>query len=322
MKKLLKGKLATVIIIIATFVLAGIAIFTAIRLYQLRSQSVAPNVPSSRPKAQTTCTQEAKICPDGSSVGRTGPNCEFAPCPNACTLSFTLTATSSAVVCTSKNAYKDVASNSPGSYSYAVTDLLAPSASVSAGQKIVYAIVPGPANTTKSITVTDTLPTGVTFIDSIAACTYTDATRKVSCTLASTNTKAAFRVSIKSGVSEAITNTALVQSEGDAVSSCSVSLNPPGVSETPAATPGPSATPNSCNGTCGSNFNCASNLVCYNGFCRNPSCTSAANCACSGTPGPTGTAAPSLPQSGTDWPTILGVWFGAAVILGSLLLAL
>lgn len=27
------------------------------------------------------CTQEAKICPDGSSVVRTGPDCEFAPCP-------------------------------------------------------------------------------------------------------------------------------------------------------------------------------------------------------------------------------------------------
>ncbi len=27
------------------------------------------------------CTMEAKICPDGSSVGRQGPNCEFAPCP-------------------------------------------------------------------------------------------------------------------------------------------------------------------------------------------------------------------------------------------------
>jgi len=27
------------------------------------------------------CTQEAKLCPDGTSVGRTGPNCEFAPCP-------------------------------------------------------------------------------------------------------------------------------------------------------------------------------------------------------------------------------------------------
>ena len=27
------------------------------------------------------CTEEAKVCPDGSSVGRTEPNCEFAPCP-------------------------------------------------------------------------------------------------------------------------------------------------------------------------------------------------------------------------------------------------
>ncbi len=31
------------------------------------------------------CTQEAKVCPDGTSVGRTGANCAFAPCmlPNA-----------------------------------------------------------------------------------------------------------------------------------------------------------------------------------------------------------------------------------------------
>ena len=31
----------------------------------------------------TACTQEAKICPDGTAVGRTGPNCEFAACPEA-----------------------------------------------------------------------------------------------------------------------------------------------------------------------------------------------------------------------------------------------
>lgn len=30
---------------------------------------------------QKACTLEAKICPDGSGVGRTGPNCEFAECP-------------------------------------------------------------------------------------------------------------------------------------------------------------------------------------------------------------------------------------------------
>jgi len=29
------------------------------------------------------CTMEAKVCPDGSAVGRTGANCEFAPCPVA-----------------------------------------------------------------------------------------------------------------------------------------------------------------------------------------------------------------------------------------------
>ena len=27
------------------------------------------------------CTEEAKICPDGSAVGRTWPDCTFAKCP-------------------------------------------------------------------------------------------------------------------------------------------------------------------------------------------------------------------------------------------------
>lgn len=31
-----------------------------------------------QPKA---CTLEAKVCPDGSTVGRSGPNCEFPECP-------------------------------------------------------------------------------------------------------------------------------------------------------------------------------------------------------------------------------------------------
>jgi len=30
---------------------------------------------------QVACAEEARICPDGSSVGRIGPNCEFAKCP-------------------------------------------------------------------------------------------------------------------------------------------------------------------------------------------------------------------------------------------------
>lgn len=31
---------------------------------------------------QVVCPMDAKLCPGGSSVGRVGPNCEFAPCPN------------------------------------------------------------------------------------------------------------------------------------------------------------------------------------------------------------------------------------------------
>ena len=30
----------------------------------------------------TFCTADAKLCPDGSYVGRQGPRCEFAPCPD------------------------------------------------------------------------------------------------------------------------------------------------------------------------------------------------------------------------------------------------
>jgi len=30
---------------------------------------------------QIACTADAKICPDGSAVGRVPPDCEFAPCP-------------------------------------------------------------------------------------------------------------------------------------------------------------------------------------------------------------------------------------------------
>lgn len=33
-------------------------------------------------ESPVACTMEAKICPDGSSVGRVGPNCEFSDCPN------------------------------------------------------------------------------------------------------------------------------------------------------------------------------------------------------------------------------------------------
>lgn len=37
--------------------------------------------PDAQAPEQVACTMEAKLCPDGTSVGRQGPNCEFAACP-------------------------------------------------------------------------------------------------------------------------------------------------------------------------------------------------------------------------------------------------
>lgn len=41
---------------------------------------VVPALPQQEPDI-IGCTMEAKLCPDGSAVGRQGPNCEFTACP-------------------------------------------------------------------------------------------------------------------------------------------------------------------------------------------------------------------------------------------------
>ena len=68
-----------IILVFAGIIVIGLGSGMGLRYYQDRI--------SKKPDTQTSinqpvaCTQEAKICPDGSSVGRTGPNCEFAECP-------------------------------------------------------------------------------------------------------------------------------------------------------------------------------------------------------------------------------------------------
>lgn len=51
---------------------------------QCTAKGIMCTVKSCEPQA---CDDIAKVCPDGSAVGRTGPNCSFAPCPGeiACT---------------------------------------------------------------------------------------------------------------------------------------------------------------------------------------------------------------------------------------------
>src|SRR5687768_14703724 len=66
-------KLLYVISILLVIVSVGVGAF-------FLGQRTASNKVAPTP-TQVACTEEAKICPDGSSVGRVGPNCEFAPCP-------------------------------------------------------------------------------------------------------------------------------------------------------------------------------------------------------------------------------------------------
>lgn len=86
-----KGAISSAFGIVVTLVIA-----TGVSGY-VYSQSLIPDdsetipaplyrnkqIPSPIPSPQgAVCTQEAKQCPDGSYVGRTGPKCEFAECLN------------------------------------------------------------------------------------------------------------------------------------------------------------------------------------------------------------------------------------------------
>ncbi|MFC1722132.1 IPT/TIG domain-containing protein [Patescibacteria group bacterium] len=55
-------------------ILAVLVLFAVLFFY--KDSSLRP------PADRIACTEDAKICPDGTAVGRTGPNCEFAPCPS------------------------------------------------------------------------------------------------------------------------------------------------------------------------------------------------------------------------------------------------
>lgn len=59
---------------IVLLVLIGIAGFF------YRNALEHPIGPVATSTVPTACTLEAKVCPDGTSVGRTGPSCAFAPC--------------------------------------------------------------------------------------------------------------------------------------------------------------------------------------------------------------------------------------------------
>ncbi len=354
MKNISKNKITTIITIVVTVVLAAVAIFTAIRLYQLRRSSVSPNAPESQPGAAANISSCQNIF-----FTIPGPSVTPSPTPTA-----TPTPAPGVVYCESKKIYRDHPNNTPGVYIMANTNLLANNAIVVPGQRLVFKITLAPTGMTEGITITDQVPTGMTFVDAESGCTYAASNRTVTCKVESSNLPKAFRVSVNTNATGTITNTARVKGRTGNESICSAavkiqtstatptatSTTKPTKSPTPTATSTtkPTTTPTStatatatatanpqCNYACTSNSNCPSGLMCYipsgatSGSCRNTACLSETDCLCplpeteDTPPAPTEIASqPELPEAGTSWPTILGTGFGILIIIGSLLLAL
>ena len=66
-----------VLIVIAGLVLIAL-VFSGWAMFQSWKQSAGIPPVGNEPVVPT---MDAKLCPDGSYVGRVGPRCEFAPCP-------------------------------------------------------------------------------------------------------------------------------------------------------------------------------------------------------------------------------------------------
>lgn len=64
-------------------VVGGLLLWSAVVTITMRSIPPSPVTTSTEDTPVRGCTKELKICPDGTGVGRSGPNCEFAACPSA-----------------------------------------------------------------------------------------------------------------------------------------------------------------------------------------------------------------------------------------------
>ena len=73
-------------IVTAAIIFLGIAI-VAVVVIRAKSSITSPT------PIQTACTEEAKLCPDGTYVGRTGSQCQFSKCPAVIIATTTATTT-------------------------------------------------------------------------------------------------------------------------------------------------------------------------------------------------------------------------------------
>jgi len=289
-KYMKKNKLVTIAVVVGTLILAGIAIFTAIRLYKTRQQAVAPNVPESEPEAAI----RAKIDPN-------------------CSLTFALvtpTPPPGSASCDNKVAYRNDPTNTAGSYK--LSEIINPDDTVNPGEIVVFKVsVNVSATNSGIIQLVDDLGKNLTFLDS-SECVYgTVVPGKLACVLTPGQTGAIYRVTVSESFNGVIENTASVTGDDQVATTCSTNFTVGTVStptptptgtQTPTVTPTPTITPT---GTVAPT--------------ATPTPTGALTTT---TPTPTPVAvAPELPKSGISTPTLLGVGMGTILLILSFLLA-
>lgn len=74
MKNIIIGILAVIGAVTVLVLLAGV--------YRFNFTNGGDRIPGVNWPQEVGCTMEAKLCPDGSTVGRSGPRCEFSACPD------------------------------------------------------------------------------------------------------------------------------------------------------------------------------------------------------------------------------------------------
>ncbi len=306
----MKNKYTTIGIILTTIVLAGVAIFTALKLYQTRDVAVAPNVPSSKPAAQEA---------------------------NACSLSFTV-GTVQTVSCTNLTSNvanpvvgQSVTGTCKGTFSSSVTSPVARFGvnlnGAPLGLSDAIPLSPGGASYTV------TVPQAGNYVVQCQICT--DSTFSNCTTMENVSTSASCRLSFTVGSTSTATATSTATSTSTASSSPTSTATATSTSTSNATATATASPVPQCNNSCTNNADCPSGLMCRissgtTGNCRNTQCLSETDCTCavatstatSVAQAPVSTNQPTLPVVGTSWPTILGTGFGILVIIGSLLLAL
>jgi len=61
----------------------SVGVLIIVALLVVGIEAIHTSAPAGTDDRTHTCPADAKICPDGSTVERTGPNCTFASCPSA-----------------------------------------------------------------------------------------------------------------------------------------------------------------------------------------------------------------------------------------------